>query len=375
MKFLFLPILQIPMGHHTVADAMIRSLEQRVWDIECKKVDFFSYVDKSLEKAIRLTYLSWINHSPHTYGWIYLKSMHTAKTTKQFNFLEYKFLQKMNNFLKEENPDFIVCTSSIPSFIIDRLRHSGVDTPPVINVYTDFWVNKLWGGSEVDYHFVPDQNFKDELIAQNAIDASKILITGIPVDECFTPKTVSEVAPPYHILISGGSSGLGDIKKLINTLRIDNEKSYQYSLLCGKNQKLYDSILALETPNIRPLSYISSREAMNALYNEADAIITKPGGVTISEALHKRLPIFVFSSLPGQEEINKEYLLKRELIYDLDLKYPIGGQLNRFFQDKKEQTLWFNRADRYLSETELPAWQKLMEIAYSDHKLLKYENI
>lgn len=364
MKLLFLPILQIPMGHHTVADAMIHSMEQRVWDIECKKVDFFSYVDKSLEKAIRLTYLSWINHSPHTYGWVYLKSMHTAKTTKQFNFLEYKFLQKMNDFLKEENPDFIVCTSSIPSFIIDRLRHSGVDTPPVINVYTDFWVNKLWGGSEVDYHFVPDQNFKNELIAQNGIDAAQIFITGIPVDECFTPRKTEDGTPPYHVLISGGSSGLGDIKKLIYTLRDHPEKSYQFSLLCGKNKKLYDSILALETPNIRPLSYISSREAMNDLYDSASAIITKPGGVTISEALHKRLPIFVYSSLPGQEEINRDFLLKKELIYDLDLKHPIGKQLDRFFHDKNEKILWSDRADSYLSEIELPAWQKLMELVY-----------
>lgn len=50
---------------------------------------------------------------------------------------------------------------------------------------------------------------------------------------------------------------------------------------------------------------------MNQLYNKADAILTKPGGVTISEALQKKLPILVHTSLPGQEEINLDYLLEK----------------------------------------------------------------
>ncbi len=54
---------------------------------------------------------------------------------------------------------------------------------------------------------------------------------------------------------------------------------------------------------------------MNVLYEQAHAIITKPGGVTLSEALCKRLPIFTHSALPGQEEINKQYLLAKNLIF------------------------------------------------------------
>jgi UDP-N-acetylglucosamine:LPS N-acetylglucosamine transferase len=363
MRILFLPFLQIPTGHHTVADAMIRSLKRRISNLECSKIDFFSYADRRLEKAFRLTYLTWIDHSPQTFVWIYRNFVYPAKSTKHFNWYEYKFLDKMNSLLQEEQPDLIVCTQAFPSFLIDRLKNSGIVTAPVINVYTDFFVNKLWGTEYTDYHFVPDQHIKAQLISQNNIDPSKIFVTGIPIDECFLPRTASELKLPYHILISGGSGGLGDIEHLLYSLPGKKEKTYTFSLLCGKNKKLYKDIHSLKLPNLKPLSYISSRETINSLYDEADAIITKPGGVTISETLHKKLPIFVHSALPGQEQINKNYLSEKKLIYDLDLNYPVAKQLDAFFKDQNEQILWQNRVDSYLSKIECPAWEKILELA------------
>ena len=59
---------------------------------------------------------------------------------------------------------------------------------------------------------------------------------------------------------------------------------------------------------------------MNKLYDQVDAIITKPGGVTVSEALRKRLPIFVHSTLPGQEQINLHVLKSQKLVFELDQK-------------------------------------------------------
>jgi processive 1,2-diacylglycerol beta-glucosyltransferase len=361
VKILFLPFLQIPTGHHSVADALIRSLEKRIDNLQCRKIDFFSYADKLLEKAFRLTYLTWIDHSPQTFIWLYRNFVYPSKSTKHFNWYEIKFLDKMNSLLKEENPDLIVCTQAFPSFLINRLRYSGIDTPPVINVYTDFFINKLWGIKGIDYHFVPDQYLKAELIAKHGVNPTRIYITGIPVDECFLSKKKNiRNSPPFHILISGGSSGLGDIQNLITCLS-DND-NYTYSILCGNNKKLYKEIFSLKLNYLKPLPYISSRETMNALYDEASALITKPGGVTISEALIKRVPIFIHSSLPGQEEINKEYLLNKNLAYILKPEHNISEQLDNFFQNKKEQNLWHKRVNDYLKQIETPAWQNILEI-------------
>lgn len=358
MKILFLPFLQMPSGHHTVADALIRSLERRINNLQCKKVDFFSYADKLLERAFRLTYLTWIDHSPQTFVWLYRNFVYPSKSTKHFNWYEVKFLDKMKSLLNDEQPDLIICTQAFPSFLISRLRYSGYATPPVINVYTDFFINKLWGIQGIDYHFVPDMDIKNQLIFNNNINPNKIFVTGIPIEECFLPRQSYQPHAPYHILISGGSGGLGDIQHLISSL--PDSKEYYFSLLCGKNRKLYKEVFSLKLNNVKPLSYISSRDTMNILYNEAHAILTKPGGVTLSEALYKRLPIFIHSSLPGQEQINMEYLRERQLINILDLNYSVVKQLNNFF--KNDQLHWEKKVDEYLNHIECPAWQKITEI-------------
>ncbi|MGI5902415.1 MAG: MGDG synthase family glycosyltransferase [Desulfitobacteriia bacterium] len=360
MKILFLPFLQIKTGHHTVADALISSLERRLTDVEYTKIDFLSYADKVLEKAFRFTYLTWIDHAPQSFNLLYRHFIYPSKSSKHFKWFEFKFLDKMRDLITEENPDLIVCTQALPSFLIDKLRLGGIATPPVINVYTDFFINKLWGLKGIDYHFVPNKEIRAELITKHQIKAENIFITGIPVDECFTPRPSYKPEPPYNILISGGNEGLGDMDNLISNLSENSD--YSFTILCGKNKKLYKEVSSLQKNNIKPLSYISSRETMNLLYNKTDALITKPGGVTVSEALSKRIPIFVHSSLPGQERINKRYLFNQKLIYLLDPNQAVPDQLDQFFKSQNEHKLWRNRVDSYFEQIEGPAWQKIIDI-------------
>ena len=126
MKILFLPFLKISTGHHAVAEALIRSLEKRIYNIDCKKIDIFSYTDKLLEKAFRVTYLKWIDHSPETFEWIYRNFVYPSNSTKHLNLYEKKFLVKMKNLIENEQPNLIVCTQAFPSFLISRLRYKRI---------------------------------------------------------------------------------------------------------------------------------------------------------------------------------------------------------------------------------------------------------
>lgn len=358
MKILFLPLFQMPTGHHSVANAVIRSLENRLPEFEYEIVDFFSYADKLLEKAFRLAYLTWIDHSPQTYVWLYKNFMYPSKSNLHHNLCEYKFLAKMKNLLDTQAPDLVVCTQALPSFLINRLKEYGESTPPVINIYTDFFINKLWGITGIDYHFVPDQMIKEELSGKYDLSPAKIFVTGIPVEECFNPHKIQKSTPPYHIIISGGNAGLGDIEHLIQN--IDNDEEYLFAVLCGNNQKLYQEILALEQENIKPLRYISCRETMLNLYQNSDAIITKPGGVTLSEALRMRLPIFVHSALPGQEQVNFEYLAKLGLLDQIDQNKSIIDQLDLFFQDQKGSSFGGPRLRNIFDRLNSPPGRKLL---------------
>ncbi|ASN06444.1 MGDG synthase family glycosyltransferase [Virgibacillus necropolis] len=315
-RILFMPLLQIPSGHHHVADSIKVQLNQSADDYHCEEVELLSYSYGNLETLISSAYLQWIHRLPRLYSQIYkYAAVKEKRTNKRFYLYEWLFLKKVQRLIEQTKPDLIICTHSLPSCIIQQLKKRNLWSGPVINVYTDYFINNLWGVDSINYHFVPSLDVKNELITRG-IKAHQTFVTGIPIDPLFRNVTPThKEANRFTVLVSGGNMGAGSIQKLLN--RLNPSGSILYKVLCGKNEILLHYIERLNHSHIKPLPYVSSKKEMNQLYDEADAIITKPGGVTVTESLWKKLPIFVYEALPGQEEINLHYLKSQGLIFDL----------------------------------------------------------
>lgn len=351
-KILFFPLLRIPSGHHQVADSLIGYFGKRDSEIICKKVELLSTWNPLVESIVTKTYLEWIHHSPKTYAWIYKQMAHTSKPQRTYKYYELLFMKKMKEILYVEKPDLIICTHGFPSYLLSKLKQQRQCMTPVINVYTDFFINDVWGKTEIDFHFVPHQKVKDDLIQRNGILEQQIIVTGIPIAEQFNRKPRRNVnSNKYKILISGGSIGLGNISELLQQQKDDG--NIEYYVACGKNKKLYEQLVNLQSKYIYPLPYISSKEEMNDLYNMVDAIVTKPGGVTVSEALQKALPIFIHSALPGQEEINLQLLIDLKLVHKLTKPEALAEQITRFFQNEEVIKDFYHSLETYLSAVEV----------------------
>ncbi|MEH7378550.1 MGDG synthase family glycosyltransferase [Neobacillus drentensis] len=361
-KILFLPLLQMQSGHHQVAEALMDLLKNHTDDLTLKKIDLLSYTNKSLEKVITSGYLNWIRYAPETYNLAY-KSFFYVSPTKKHSFKWYQplFLKKMEQLLAEEKPDLLVCTHGFPSYLLSKLKMKGKCDIPIINVYTDFFINSVWGREGIDLHFLPSQEIKRKLGRKYQATNQQMMVTGIPVHEGIT-KTLHRKQDNERpkILLSGGNSGLGGILKLAEELKLSS--NLDFLVLCGNNKKLYDEIHSWDLDHIKPLTYLSSRSEMNLLYEEVDAIISKPGGVTISEAIRKILPIFVHSALPGQEKINLQYLKRKELVFELDQSTPLEKQLLSVLTNQKKMKGWEDAIDAYQQEIELEKPEKIVEL-------------
>lgn len=316
-KILFLPFLQIPSGHHHVADCIKVQLEHMSDSFLCEKVDILSYSYGKIEGFISSFYLQWIHKLPKLYSTIYrATAVEGIAHTKRFYLYELLFITFIKKLLNEKNPDIVICTHSLPSYLLTQLKKSNIWSGSIINIYTDYFINNLWGIEGVDYHFVPSRKVKDQLVV-HGVQTHQIFITGIPVHPLFKVKRqIGKEKTKFNVLLCGGNMGAGSIVQLLDQLHPAG--MIRYKVLCGKNKELFRYIEALDNPLIHPLPYISSKVEMNRLYDETDAIITKPGGVTISESLEKELPIFVYDVLPGQEEQNLLFLKGRRLVHHLD---------------------------------------------------------
>ena len=361
-KILFLPFLQMRSGHHQVAEALMDMVQKQTNGIMVKKIDILSYANAQLEKMITSGYLKWIRYAPETYDLAYKKFFYTASPNdKSFKWYHYFFLKKMEQLLMEEKPDLIVCTHGFPSYLLSQLKRKRKCEVPVINVYTDFFINNIWGREEIDYHFLPSQDVKEGLIKKYHIPEQRMMVTGIPVHQEITKniKPQKRWSRP-KILISGGNNGLGGIVKLLGKSKQSSQSDFY--VLCGNNKKLYNEILSWNVDHVKPLPYISSREEMNKLYEEMDAIVTKPGGVTISEVLQKRLPVFVRSVLPGQEEINLRYLTKKGLVFRLKPKKSFEQELLGILKDPTIMNQWEQSIQTYQNGFEIDGPMGIAEL-------------
>ncbi|WP_445491678.1 MGDG synthase family glycosyltransferase [Niallia sp. 03133] len=364
-KILFLPLLQMQSGHHQVAEALMDLLKDQKEELTLKKIDILSYTNESLEKMVTNGYLKWIRYAPETYNLAY-KNLFYVSPAKVHAFTWYQpiFLKKLERLIEDEKPDLIVCTHGFPSYLLSKLKRKKKCRIPIINVYTDFFINNVWGKEGIDYHFLPTQEMKETLQRTHSIPDDHLIVTGIPVHKEIKKNAMDrEQSKRPKIILSGGNSGLGGMSKITDGLKQSTQ--FDFLVLCGNNQKLYDELLSWNLPHIKPLPYLTSRSEMNRLYEEADAIVTKPGGITISEALKKRLPIFVHTFLPGQEQINLHYLKEKGLVFHLDEKSSIAGQLTNVLQDKQKMNHFAQAVNDYQKGIEIEKPEKIAEIIQS----------
>jgi len=351
-KILFFPLLEsLPSGHHQVASAIAGYISRRSDGIECKKVDLLSSWNPKVESMITKTYLSWIQRYPASYALVYKKLAYQSKQKRSYKHYDLLFQHKLEKIITEEQPDLIICTHAFPSYLLSNLKKSGACHVPVVNIYTDFFINDVWGSEMIEYHFVSDTKMKTYLMEHNHVPERKIWITGIPVDESFVSTNAQTPNRKLTVLLSGGSAGLGNIMELVNQAGYDQRINFY--VLCGNNKQLYHELSNRNNYNVHPLPYITSRKQMNALYNSVDAIITKPGGVTVSEAMKANVPIFIHSALPGQEEINLTHLKEQGLVFPIKEGRNLADQLSEILHNEPRMREYKRCVAQYLNTQDL----------------------
>ena len=313
VRILLLPLLQIPSGHQHVADSIIAHLDTNL-NFHCEKIEFLSYCYPQMERIISTIYIQTINKIPTLYSSLYKTVARNDVGKKNFPFYDWLFLKKLEEILEEKKPDLVICTHSFPSYLINRLKEKRRWHGKAINIYTDYFLNNHWGVRMIDYHFVPTSEVKEQLMTLG-VEKERIFLTGIPIHPHLQRTEATRHTSRPVVLISAGSMGCGSMKALLT--RLKPKGGIHYKVLCGKNEALLQYVRELNNPFIEPLPYITSKEKINQLYDEATCILTKPGGVTLSECLYKQVPIVIFQALPGQEEYNLQYFKKKKLVYHL----------------------------------------------------------
>ncbi len=214
--------------------------------------------------------------------------------------------QALQKFMVKENFDAVITTHFLSAEVCAYLKRTGKIKSKIICVVTDFDVHRIWVNEGIDLYTGATEYTKNKLISLG-VPSDKVFVTGIPTDPKFTnhPDTAAikqklGLKDGMVILIATGSFGMGPIDTLMKIL-----ENYQLLIVCGNNKQLYERLKPLAGPHAHVLGLVDN---MDELMSVANVMVTKPGGLSISEALVKRLPMLFFSAIPGQETNNIKVL-------------------------------------------------------------------
>ncbi|MFA6356399.1 MAG: glycosyltransferase [Candidatus Omnitrophota bacterium] len=279
-----------------------------------------------------LEYTNWFFRKTYIWGYNFMVSKASFLWSFSYYLTDFKpirplvrSIRRMANFMngyafykfvRKENPDCIVTTHFLSTEIISNLKLSKMYNGKLITVITDYGVHDFWISSQVDTYVVASEYTKKEL-ASKGIPVERIRVLGIPVQEKFTRRWERDEAVRnlglkeglFTVLIIGGGLGVGPIPQMVQTISGTSEP-FQLIVVCGKNESLRKHIEEIAKGSKTAMKLYGFADNVNELMDASDVMISKPGGLSISEAMVKGVPVIVNTFIPGQEENNLMFLEK-----------------------------------------------------------------
>jgi len=308
-------------GHLSAAKSIKQYLDENYIDTETKLVDCVEYINKGLNTITTFAYKEMAKKAPWAWGEIYDHSQKGAMSHLSSGANKFMSI-KLNKLFEEFNPDIVISTHPFASQMTACLKEKGKTNCILASVMTDFASHDQWlvGSKYIDHIFVSHEGMKKDIISKG-IPASKIHATGIPLSnrflEHFNRKEIkSSFDLDYNkktiLFFGGGEFGLGKEKtlKILKSFINNIHDEYQIIAISGKNEKMQIKFEELvgNNPNVQVYGYTNE---VPELMSISDLVVTKPGGLTITEALASGLPIVVINPIPGQEVENAEFLEKK----------------------------------------------------------------
>ena len=310
-------------GHKKTAETIKNYILANSPSSEIKIIDTIKYINPILDKVVIGSYLKTLKINPSLYGKLYDYAEYDVGLNSFAVKINEMMAKKLLPLIRSFNPDIILCTHPFPTEMVSTLKGNSKISVPTVSVLTDYAVHSFWVQPNIDAFIVSNKDMVSEMMAKN-ISKDIIFPIGIPIEPSFSTTynredTLSALgldSSKFTLLVMGGSLGIGKIAKIYGQLS-QLKREVQIIVITGNNKKLYSNLKKLQENSNKPTRIIGYTADVNKYMRSCDLLITKPGGLTITEALACGIPLAIFSPIPGQEEQNANFLFRHNLSVNL----------------------------------------------------------
>ena len=330
-------------GHLAAASALEESWKELRPDDVLQCVDVLQFASKLYRNIYTETYVKIIAHAPELYALVFKKTDNQEQVRKMSSFRR-TFARRTNTgfirHVKLFKPDVILCTHYMPLEIFCHPQDAEkIGNPFTACIVTDFEAHSFWLEPAADFYCVAAKETMESVIARGA-NRDTVAVTGIPISSKFSlpidplavRKSMGLRDDLPTLLVLGGGFGMGPVADILEQLD-KTPGEFQTVVVSGRNTELRQELSIRDY--VHPTRVIGFSNKMHELMTVADLIITKPGGLTTSEALALGRPLFILNPIPGQEAANSDFLLERGAAAKVNRVEDLPFRLQELLGSKK----------------------------------------
>jgi len=299
----------------SAANAVCAELRRIEPETRTLVVDSYKYAALVVSRVVSDGYLRMVKSVPQMYRYIYNRA-ERATEVGPFRTWAHQFTAgNLRALIERERPDVVVCTHAFPCGAMAEYKRQYSDSPPVVGIVTDYAVHGFWIHQNVDGYAVATGDVRDAVI-ERGVAPERVVASGIPVRSEFAPTGESREALRERlnlprdrsvVLMMGGGLGIGPLERMMHALD-GMEMPLAAVVIAGRNARMERRLLAAAETVSYPVRTLRFVDNVFDYMHAADAFVTKPGGLSMAEALVAQVPTVLCKPLPGQEERNARVL-------------------------------------------------------------------
>jgi processive 1,2-diacylglycerol beta-glucosyltransferase len=295
-------------GHNSTAEALADQFAKM--NVSTETVDVLAFISEKAAEIISRGHTYLYRNMPKLFGFAY--RLDEQMSPKFIYDYVVKGAPALQEKLLSESFDAVVCTHVFSGMVISEVRKRYGNNIPAFFVATDYTATPGVADIHVDGYFVPHRMLFGEFIRAQT-PADKLFATGIPVrgafygteDKAEARRLLGLPADARILLLSCGSMGCGNLDRQALKLCEELPDHAHLVVLCGSNERFYEKLIPHASDR---MSVVGFSKQVPLYMTASDLYLTKPGGLSTSEAIVKRLPMVLINAVPGCETRNFDFL-------------------------------------------------------------------
>ena len=331
-------------GHNACAGAIQQAFTEQGHC--CHIADSLHFVSDKLSRFMSWGHTTMYRHIPGLFRVGYgFAEKHPAML--QDDTAVYKLLtggtEQLYSYIRQGQYDAVICTHVFSGLLLAQTVKEHPLSLHTAFIGTDYTCSPGTASSGLDRYFIPAPSLAEEFIAQG-VPEEKLIPSGIPVRREFyeqrdkaQAKQKMGIDPTHtHLLMMCGSMGCGPMERLTKLLGKGLQRDMELTIVCGTNQKLRSELTEGfgKYPNIHIRGFVTD---IACLMDSADLYLTKPGGLSTTEAAAKNLPMVLINAVAGCEAYNLHYFVRSGGAVTADEPEKLCGICLQLMADEKRR--------------------------------------